>query len=331
MSAEELRVLEDKNNRMINQLHSFVNPTPQAPSPTQVEDVENLMHIVESTSGIKFQLNLQQRESTNWRKKKARREHKQVKQDTKEQLALWRRKGKVVVKREKRRERKRTIVPSIVVDTGATSTVIRQTDAENVNVLPEKSNKTFLNANGTESKAGNKAQLKYNLRSPATEAEMVPGLALNSLLSASKLANANYVTLFTKNEVQVFDAEASKFKVKGEVVMKGWRCPETKLWRIPLVPQWTNNNTETALLSQKATDIMVERRKEWKFDLVNSVYELPNTEQVVAWYHAAAGYPTKATWLKAIEAGFYATWPMLTAKAVRKHFPEHDETHKKVI
>jgi hypothetical protein len=54
LSEEELRLLEDKNNRMINQLHSLVNPTPQAPPPTQVEDVESLMHIVESTSGIKF-------------------------------------------------------------------------------------------------------------------------------------------------------------------------------------------------------------------------------------------------------------------------------------
>jgi hypothetical protein len=58
------------------------------------------------------------------------------------------------------------------------------------------------------------------------------------------------------------------------------------------------------------------------------VYELPNLDQVVAWYHAAAGYPTKPTWIKAIEAGFYTTWPLLTAKAVRKHFPEATQTAK---
>ena len=58
------------------------------------------------------------------------------------------------------------------------------------------------------------------------------------------------------------------------------------------------------------------------------VYELPNTKQVLAWYHAAAGYPTKATWLKAIKASFYATWPLLNEKAVTKHFPELDETAK---
>jgi hypothetical protein len=63
-------------------------------------------------------------------------------------------------------------------------------------------------------------------------------------------------------------------------------------------------------------------------EYANSVYELPNLEQVVAWYHAAAGYPTKATWLKAIAAGFYTSWPLLTTKAVKKHFPEAPETAK---
>ena len=63
-------------------------------------------------------------------------------------------------------------------------------------------------------------------------------------------------------------------------------------------------------------------------ETINSVYELPNLQQVVRWYHAAAGYPTKATWLKAIEAGFYATWPLLTAKAVKKHYPDTDATPK---
>jgi hypothetical protein len=56
-------------------------------------------------------------------------------------------------------------------------------------------------------------------------------------------------------------------------------------------------------------------------EFANSVYELPNLEQVIAWYHTATDYPTKPTFLKAIEAGFYASWPLLTAKAVRKHFP----------
>jgi hypothetical protein len=50
--------------------------------------------------------------------------------------------------------------------------------------------------------------------------------------------------------------------------------------------------------------IMTKRANNPHHEFVNSVYELPNTEQVVAWYHAVAGYPTQPTWIKAIEAGF---------------------------
>ena len=123
------------------------------------------------------------------------------------------------------------------MDLGATSTCIRPDHAKYVNVSDEiNSEKQFLNANGSISEAGKKAMLQYDLRQPATDADTVPGLAFNSLLSTSKLADANYVTVFTKDEVRVFDTEVVPFNVKGEVVMKGWRCPETKLWRILLKP-----------------------------------------------------------------------------------------------
>jgi hypothetical protein len=44
----------------------------------------------------------------------------------------------------------------------------------------------------------------YNLREPAGKADMVPDLAMNSLLSTAKCADANYVTLFTKDKVRIF-------------------------------------------------------------------------------------------------------------------------------
>ena len=49
---------------------------------------------------------------------------------------------------------------------------------------------------------------------------------------------------------------------------------------------------------------------------------------MIRYYHAATGFPTKTTWIKAIKAGNYATWPGLTTNAVRKHFPESEETQK---
>ena len=44
--------------------------------------------------------------------------------------------------------------------------------------------------------------------------------------------------------------------------------------------------------------------------------------------HACAGFPTKTTWIKAIRAGNFATWPHLTLKSVQQHFPESDETQQ---
>ena len=44
--------------------------------------------------------------------------------------------------------------------------------------------------------------------------------------------------------------------------------------------------------------------------------------------HAAAGFPTKDTWIKAIKNGHYKTWPGLTVDAANKHFPDSVETQK---
>lgn len=61
---------------------------------------------------------------------------------------------------------------------------------------------------------------------------------------------------------------------------------------------------------------------------VNNAYELPLTEKVIRCIHAVAGYPIKATLFKAIQAGNFDTWPMVTVKNVNKFFPEFVETQK---
>ena len=150
-------------------------------------------------------------------------------------------------------------------------------DEEYVEVLDEDSPKRFRNANGSISEAGKKARLPFDMRHPATDADTVPDVADNSLLSTSKTADANYATVFTKHDVKVFDMEAAPFNASGKVVLQGWRCPETRLWRIPLQQTMDNLNTDTALLSQEATDIIVKKRGQLDpTEFANSVYELPN-------------------------------------------------------
>ena len=62
--------------------------------------------------------------------------------------------------------------------------------------------------------------------------------------------------------------------------------------------------------------------------MVNKVYELPGIENAVRYLHAAAGFPTKATWLKAKRKGNYLSWPIINVKNVNKNFPEYEETQK---
>ena len=65
----------------------------------------------------------------------------------------------------------------------------------------------------------------------------MPGLARNSLLSASKFADAKYVTVLTPDEVLIFDDLGDlKLNITQEAILKGWQCKTTGLWRVPLAP-----------------------------------------------------------------------------------------------
>ena len=44
--------------------------------------------------------------------------------------------------------------------------------------------------------------------------------------------------------------------------------------------------------------------------------------------HTVCGYPVKSTWLKAVNAGNFMGWPMLTVANVKKYYPEKNETPK---
>ena len=49
---------------------------------------------------------------------------------------------------------------------------------------------------------------------------------------------------------------------------------------------------------------------------------------LVQYLHRAAFSPVVSTWTRAIDAGFFATWPGLTSDLVRKHLPKSLATAK---
>ena len=56
-------------------------------------------------------------------------------------------------------------------------------------------------------------------------------------------------------------------------------------------------------------------------EAINNVYKLPIIEPEIRYLHGAAGFPTKATWIKSIRNGGYLSWPLVNVKNVNKFFP----------
>ena len=57
-----------------------------------------------------------------------------------------------------------------------------------------------------------------------------------------------------------------------------------------------------------------------------SAYQPQSLSTLIHYLHACAGYPTKATWIQAINRGYYIGWPGLTASRVQKYLGKSEET-----
>ena len=141
--------MENKHNAAIKALHTITDRILQTPPLTQVEDVKKKVRFKDID-------NAKERIST-WPKRKVKREHRKESKEARKLIINERQRAKVQRKRMKRREK--THQGTLVVDSGATSTCIRNKDAKEVEELDEKSDKVFLCANGTTSDAANKAKL----------------------------------------------------------------------------------------------------------------------------------------------------------------------------
>ena len=219
-------------------------------------------------------------------------------------------------------------IPSAIADSGATSSVGTKRDKKrNVFVATgRQSDKAFRMPNGEVEEASDMDELQHDVRHPAKDVHIVPGIERDSLLSIPKFADANYVAIFDKDEVNIYDANKTTIVVSRGAILRGWRCKQTKLWRIPLIKNVTNENTDTVLCDRCPTEFLPDRPL--PNEAIHNVYELKTQPELVRYYHAAAGFPTKPSWLKAIKNKQYASWPGLTWEAVNKNFPESEETLK---
>jgi hypothetical protein len=139
-----------------------------------------------------------------------------------------------------------------------------------------------------------------NLR--ARSAHTINDIASHSLLSCGKMCDAGCTVLFDNGQAQVIDGNVS---VQGRIIMHGQRDLSTGLLTVPLD---TNNTKQN--------------------ESINSVYEISKVYNTIQYLHAAAGSPVPSTFVKAIKAGNFTTWPTLTPEHVNKYLEKSEATVK---
>jgi hypothetical protein len=160
-------------------------------------------------------------------------------------------------------------------------------------------------------KAMKKMRLKHKLRPAAREMNIVPGLHL-TLVSVPKIADAGYTTVFSKKGAAIYDDHTTTITADKLPVLEANRCDLTGLWKLPLHPEGIVANGEPP--HDKA---------------INIIFNLPSACQNFLWFHAAAGFPPKETFIRAIRNRNYARWPKLTIQLIHKYMPDSDETAKR--
>ena len=61
--------------------------------------------------------------------------------------------------------------------------------------------------------------LHHSLRAPARDVHIVPSIERDLLLSVFKFVEANYIVIFDKNEVNIFDANNTKVMVSRAAIL----------------------------------------------------------------------------------------------------------------
>ncbi len=140
-------------------------------------------------------------------------------------------------------------IPSAIADSGATLSIGTKRDKKrNAFVATgRQSDKAFRMPNGKVEEATDMDELQHNMRHPAKDVHIVPGTERDSLLSIPIFADTNYVAIFDKDEVNIYDANNTTIVVSRSAILRGWRCKQTNLWQVPLLKNVLNTNTDTIL------------------------------------------------------------------------------------
>ena len=92
------------------------------------------------------------------------------------------------------------------------------------------------------------------------------------------------------------------------ILREWWEVTGARLWRLSLLSDaqtgWYEGYQPPAHTSPTPK--------------ANKPYNIPSVAALIKYFHAAAGFPLKLTWLADIKDGNYALWPVLTCAHAEK-------------
>ena len=140
-------------------------------------------------------------------------------------------------------------IKTVVFDSGATSNCGMVED--DFILTEKKSYKIFHMPTGTTAPASVKEKLHHSVREPDHTVDTVPNLKHNSLMSARKFGDTQYIIVITSTEVLVYDDMGDlQRSISSRAIRRGWICKHSRLWRVPLTPVVLNKNTNTMLIDR---------------------------------------------------------------------------------
>ena len=113
-------------------------------------------------------------------------------------------------------------------------------------------------------------KIHHPVQEPTRTVYIVPTLADQYLLIGNKSAKAGYVSIYNDAEVNIYDGRNVKIVVSEAAVLKGWQCPQTRMWRVTLHPNVTNLNKDTLLVNSATVT-----------ESLNSAYTVPSSERTL--------------------------------------------------
>jgi hypothetical protein len=134
-----------------------------------------------------------------------------------------------IAAKQKRKLRNR----SVILDTSCTSSAGAKCDVDCFHDSGLLSKKVFMLLDKTKIKAIKKMQLKHNLWPKASEVNIVINLH-SMLISVPKMADADYIAVFDKNETRIYNATTTIMSATKDPLLVALHCQDMGQWKLDL-------------------------------------------------------------------------------------------------